>query len=395
VKNSYGRQKIRSLAMKILKTVVVGTGGRSRAHLPIIRILSDKYKLTAVCDIDEDRSKAVASEMGVNAYTDIELMLDKEKPDVCLIATQAESHHVVAQAVANRKINILTETPIALTVPCADIMIKSAQKNGVLIEVSENVRRWPHERLKRMIVEQGLIGYIKEFYLSYTSGSYHGISGIRAILASEAVSVVGEFPDEEDVRERGLIEWSNGIKGKYEYNSSKGNYWEIIGSKGALKGSELLMYDGDKKINIVTETTGEGANKTVKKSYVDTNPPVVWESPFQSYALPGADDVSVANVWCSLYDGIVNGKQLDYGAENGKKDVELLMAIRGSATEGGKKISLPMTEPTEHEKILHSEFKAVYGVDIMDMTLDHLKVKYTLPDRLREFMYYGRIIAKK
>ena len=157
--------------MAILKTVVVGTGGRSRAHLPIIRILSDKYKLTAVCDIDEDRSKAVASEMGVNAYTDIELMLDKEKPDVCLIATQAESHHVVAQALANRKVNILTETPIALTVPCADIMIKSAQKNGVLLEVSENVRRWPHERLKRMIVEQGLIGDVSEFYLSYTSGS--------------------------------------------------------------------------------------------------------------------------------------------------------------------------------------------------------------------------------
>ena len=381
--------------MAILKTVVVGTGGRSRAHLPIIRILSDKYKLTAVCDIDEDRSKAVASEMGVNAYTDIELMLDKEKPDVCLIATQAESHHVVAQALANRKVNILTETPIALTVPCADIMIKSAQKNGVLLEVSENVRRWPHERLKRMIVEQGLIGDVSEFYLSYTSGSYHGISGIRAILASEAVSVIGEFPDEDDVRERGLIEWSNGIKGKYEYNTSRSNYWEIIGSKGALKGSELHIYDGNKKINIVTETTGEGTNKTVKKSYVDTNPSVVWESPFQAYALPGADDVSVGNVWCSLYDGIVHGKQLDYGAENGKKDVELLMAIRGSATEGGKRISLPMTEPTEHEKLLHSEFKTVYGVDIMDMTLEHLKVKYTLPDRLREFMYYGRIIAKK
>jgi len=378
--------------MIILKTVVVGTGGRSRAHLPIIRILSDKFKLVAVCDIDDEKAKAVASELGVNAYTDIELMLDKEKPDVCLIATQAEGHHVVAQALADKKINILTETPIALTVPCADLMIKSAQKNGVLLEVSENVRRWPHERLKRMIVEQGLIGDISEFYLTYTSGSYHGISGIRAILASEAVSVIGEFPNEDDVRERGLIEWSNGIKGKYEYNTSKGNYWEIIGSKGALRGGILHIYDGDKKINIVTETVGEGGSKTVKRSYVDTDPPVAWESPFQAYSLPGADDVAVANVWCSLYDGIVNDKQLDYGGENGKKDVELLMAIRGSATEDGKKINLPMTEPTEHEKILHSEFKKVYGVDIMDMTLEHLKVKYTLPDRLREFMYYGRIM---
>lgn len=381
--------------MKILKTAVVGTGGRSRAHLPIIRKLTDKYKLIAVCDVDEERAKTVASEMGVNAYTDIELMLDKEKPDVCLIATQAESHHVIAQVLAEKKVNILTETPIALTVPCAEVMIKSAQKNGVLLEVSENVRRWPHERLKRKIVEQGFLGDISEFYLSYTSGSYHGISGVRAILGSEAVSVVGEFPNEDSVRERGLIEWSNGIKGKYEYSTSKGNYWEVIGNKGALRGGELHLYDGDKKLKIITETIGEEASKTINRSYAETDPPVVWESPFQAYPLPGADDVAVANAWCSLYDGIVHGKQLDYGAENGKKDVELLMAIRGSATEGGRKINLPMTEPTEHEKLLHSEFKNVYGVDIMDLTLDHLKVKYTLPDRLREFMYYGRIIVGK
>jgi predicted dehydrogenase len=274
-------------------------------------------------------------------------------------------------------------------------MIKSAQKNGVLLEVSENVRRWPHERLKRKIVEQGFLGDISEFYLSYTSGSYHGISGVRAILGSEAVSVVGEFPNEDSVRERGLIEWSNGIKGKYEYSTSKGNYWEVIGNKGALRGGELHLYDGDKKLKIITETIGEEASKTINRSYAETDPPVVWESPFQAYPLPGADDVAVANAWCSLYDGIVHGKQLDYGAENGKKDVELLMAIRGSATEGGRKINLPMTEPTEHEKLLHSEFKNVYGVDIMDLTLDHLKVKYTLPDRLREFMYYGRIIVGK
>jgi len=380
--------------MKILRTTVIGTGGRSRAHLPIIRILSDKFKLVAICDIDEERSNAVATEFGVNGYTDIEKMLSTEKPDVCLIATQAESHHVIAQVLAEKKIHILTETPIALTVPCANKMIESAEKNGVLLEVSENVRRWPHERLKRVIADAGILGEIKEFYLSYTSGSYHGISGIRNILASEAISVVGEFPQEEEVRERGFIEWSKGIKGVYEYNKSKNNYWEIIGTKGVLKGGELHLNEGDKKLKIITETVNLAESKTVSRSYVETDPPIVWENPMKNYALQGADEVAVANAWISLYDGIVNDKPLDYGGENGKKDVELLMAIRGSATENGKKISLPLTTATEHEKILHSEFKNVYGIDIMDLTLDHLRKKYTLPDRLREFMYYGRILKK-
>jgi predicted dehydrogenase len=39
--------------MTILNAAVVGPGGRARAHLPIIRLLSDKYRLVAVCDVDE------------------------------------------------------------------------------------------------------------------------------------------------------------------------------------------------------------------------------------------------------------------------------------------------------------------------------------------------------
>ncbi len=378
--------------MAILKAVVIGTGVRARAHYPIINKLTDKYKLMAVCDIDEERASSTAKELGVNAHTDIEQMLDKEKPDVCLIAIQADGHHVAAQVLAERKIHMLTETPIAITVPCADIMIDSAKKNGVFLEVSENVRRWPHERLKRMIVENGLLGDIKEFYLSYTSGSYHGASGIRAILGSEAVSVVGEFPQGDDIRERGHIDWSGGIKGIYEYKKSRGNYWEIKGSKGELLGGELHIYEGDKRLKIITETVGDEGKKTVKRSFVETEPPIVWESHLQEYPLPGVDDVAVADAWCSLYNAIVHGKELDYGGENAKKDVELLMAVRGSATEG-RGIHLPMSEPNQHEKDLHSEFKKVYGVDIMEMTLEHLKKRYLLPDRLRELMYYGRTIS--
>lgn len=370
--------------MTILNTAVVGSGGRAGAHFPVIRRLSDKYKLTAVCDIDEERAKAVAAEMKANPYSDLEEMLDKEKLDVCLIATQAESHHAIARVLAERKINIITETPIALTMPCADMMIKAASENGVLLEVSENARRWPHERLKRIIVERGLIGDVTEFYLSYTSGSYHGISAVRAILRSEAQSVVGEFPDEDNVRERGLIEWSDGIRGKYEYNKSRGNYWEIIGSKGAIRGNQLHLYEGDRKLNIITETIGD----KVKRAYVQTEPEVSWENPLQDYILPGADDVAVADAWCSLYNGVVHGKRLDYGGKNGRKDIELLMAIRESAAKGGEKISLPLTEITGREKLIHSEFEKAYGVDMLKMDL---KQKYTLPGNLRELMYYGKI----
>ena len=376
--------------MTILKAAVIGPGGRAKAHLSVLPKLSDRYRLVAVCDIDEARAGAVASEMGVRAYTDLEDMLRREKPDVCLIAVQAEIHHTVARILAEHKVHILTETPIAITVACADAMIRAAADNGVLLEVSENVRRWPHERLKREIVAQGRIGDVTGFYLSYTSGSYHGMGGIRAILGTEALRVTGEFPPEAHVSERGVIAWSGGIRGTYERNTERKNHWEIVGTMGAIRGRQLHLFEGDRTFDIVLETGGEGAGKTVRRACVHTDPEISWDSPLQAYALPQADDVAVADAWCSLYDAVVDGKALDYGGESGKRDIELLTAIRTSALAGGREISLPLTAITDYEKQVHSAFGEIYGVDILDLTPQHLRRKYDLPGRLRELMFYGR-----
>ncbi|MEM2303439.1 MAG: Gfo/Idh/MocA family oxidoreductase, partial [Candidatus Bathyarchaeia archaeon] len=131
---------------------IVGAGSRARSHISVLLKLRDKYRLVAVCDVDVLRAKSVADNVGVKAYDDLEKMLSEEKLDACLIAVQAEGHHVVANTLAQKGIHILTETPIAITVACADYMIKAARENGVLLEVSENVPRWPQERLKQKIV---------------------------------------------------------------------------------------------------------------------------------------------------------------------------------------------------------------------------------------------------
>jgi hypothetical protein len=70
--------------------------------------------------------------------------------------------------------------------------------------------------------------------------------------------------------------------------------------------------------------------------------------------------------------------------------MELLLAIRESATEGGKRVSLPLTEVTGHEELIHREFEKVYGIDMLGLSLQHLKQKYTLPGRLKDVLYQGR-----
>jgi len=378
--------------MSHLKAGIIGVGARAQSHIPTLLKLRDKYRLVAVCDVDAARVKSIAEETGAKPYTDIEEMLDKEKLDACLIAVQAEGHHIIAKTLAERGIHTLTETPIAITVACADQMIKASRENDVVLEISENVPRWPHERVKQKVVAANILGKVKGFYLSYTSGSYHGIAAIRSILKTEAESVVGEFPPKDSVLERAEILLRNGVRGIYEFNRERGNYWEITGTKGALRGIELHIFEGDQRLQIQTEKVEVDGELKISGAKVATQPEISFQNPLGGYVLADYDSVAVADAWISLYEAVVNSKPLTYGAENARKDVELLMAIRESESRSGVRVDLPLKAAVEHEKLIHMEFAKVYGLDPLDMSLKHLKIRYALPERLRELMYYGRIL---
>ncbi len=353
--------------MKRLKIAVVGTGGRARAHLSTIPKLEPIYQLVGVCDIDSERATETAQRLSVSGYTDIETLIEMESPDVILITVGPDGHHVITEVAASHGVHVITETPISTTLPCADRMIDAARQYGVKLEVAENVWRWPHERLKRKIVDAGLIGEITHAHLWYTSGSYHGMNAIRTLVGSAAVRVIGHAKEIGDSSwEAGVVEFENGVSLIYELPTRRrGNYWEIDGTKGAIVGNELLLYReaGTETYPIQTVTAEVDGTTIVDHARVDTDPPVIWENPLKAFGLADADDVARGAELHSIYRAIVEGVEPEYGAVNGRTDQEVLIAIRESARTGGQPIDLPLTEITGHEENLHREYRERYGVD--------------------------------
>ncbi len=357
--------------MRKLKIAVVGTGGRARAHLNTIPKLKSIYQLVGVCDIDRERAAETAQQLSISGYTDIETLVEEESPDVILITVPPDGHHVVTEIAASRGVHVITETPISTTLPCADRMIDAAARYGVNLEVAENVWRWPHERLKRKIVDAGLIGEITHAHLWYTSGSYHGINAIRTLVGSEAVRVVGHAKQIGGTSwEVGVVEFENGVSLVYELPTRRrGNYWEIDGTEGAIVGNELVLYQkgGAESYPIHTVTTEIDGVAVVDHARVDTDPPVIWENPLKAFGLADSDDVARGAELHSIYRAIVEGVEPEYGAVNGRTDQEILIAIRESARSGGKPIDLPLTEITGHEEDLHREYRERYGVHPFDV----------------------------
>ena len=356
--------------MEKLKIAVVGTGGRSRAHLSTIPKLEPIYQLVGVCDIDQNRAAEVAQQMSVSGYTDIETLIEAESPDVILITVPPDGHHVITEVAASHGVHVITETPISTTLPCADRMIDAAARYGVKLEVAENVWRWPQERLKRKIVDAGLIGEITHAHLWYTSGSYHGMNAIRTLVQSEPVRVVGHAKEIGGSSwEVGVVEFENGVSLVYELPTRRrGNYWEIDGTEGAIVGNELILYRGagTKTYPIQTITTEVNGVTIVDHARVDIDPPIIWENPLKTYGLGDADDVARGAELHSIYQAIAEEIEPEYGAVNGRTDQEILIAIRESARNGGQPIDLPLTEITGHEENLHQEYREKYGVNPFD-----------------------------
>ena len=356
--------------MEKLKIAVVGTGGRAGAHLNTIPKLKSIYRLVGVCDIDKERATETAQRLSISGYTDIETLIEEESPDVILITVPPDGHHVITEIAASHGVHVITETPISTTLPCADRMIDAAMRYGVKLEVAENVWRWPHERLKRKIVDAGLIGEITHAHLWYTSGSYHGMNAIRTLVDSEAVHVVGHTKEIGGTSwEVGVVEFENGVSLVYELPTRRrGNYWEIDGTEGAIVGNELLLYreTGTESYPIQTLTAEINGVTVVDHARVDTNPPVIWENPLKAFGLADSDDVARGAELHSIYQAIVEGVEPEYGAVNGRTDQEILIAIRESARNGGKPIALPLTTITGHEEDLHREYRARYGVSPFD-----------------------------
>ena len=69
------------------KTAMLGCGGRARGHADAYRFVK-RGKLAAICDMNAERLNTFGDDFGISSrYTDLDEMLEKEKPDVLHIVT--------------------------------------------------------------------------------------------------------------------------------------------------------------------------------------------------------------------------------------------------------------------------------------------------------------------
>lgn len=254
----------------MLKAAVIGVGAIGRNHARVYREINKDVELVAVADTFAETATQVGNSRHVAAYSDIEEMLDTEKPDLVSVSVPTEAHLEVATLALARGIHVLVEKPIASTIEQAHDMINLADKMGVVLAVGHVERHNPAITELSRRLQEGALGKIFQMTARRVGPFPARIRDVGVVLdlathdldvmcsiAQEPVvrvaaeTIFGINTDREDMV-NGMLRFANGVVGVLDINwmtPTKIREFSVVGALGMFRVNyltqELYFYEND------------------------------------------------------------------------------------------------------------------------------------------------------
>ena len=143
--------------MKKLGVAVIGTGQWGKNHVRTYKELPST-ELVAICDVNPERAKAMASKYGVKAYSDSSQMLKNKEIEAVNVCTWSTILAKEALKALRAGKHVLVEKPMATNTQQAEKLVKTAQENGLHLTVGFLMRFIPGLQSMRQSVENKKIG---------------------------------------------------------------------------------------------------------------------------------------------------------------------------------------------------------------------------------------------
>jgi len=346
-----------------LKYAIIGCGRISPNH--IAAAVENELEIVSLCDVKENKMEDAISKFNLSQeipqYIDYKEMIQKEKPQLVAICTESGKHGQIAIDCIKAGCNLIIEKPIALSLEEADEIIKKAKEKDVKVCACHQNRFNKSVQKIREAVEDSRFGKLlygtahirwnrgEDYYKqapwrgtweqdggALMNQCIHNIDLLRWLMGNEIIEVVGmtdnlkhDFIDAEDLG-MALIKFSNGSYGMIEgttniYPTNFEETLHLFGEKGTIKA-------GGKSVNIIEEWRfGDGLDDPaeVKEKY--------HENPTSVYGF-GHNPL-----YADVIDSIKNNRQPYVTAEDGRRALELVLAIYKSASEG-RRIKFPLND---------------------------------------------------
>lgn len=147
---------------KIVTVSIIGVGARGgEAYGRYISTLTDKYKITSICDINPIRLDKYGSVFGIdeeNKFLSEEEFFKKKRSDLLLICTLDKLHIRMAQKALELGYDILLEKPVSDNADELEELLKKAQNTNSKVVVCHVLRYTVMVKKLKSLLDSGSIG---------------------------------------------------------------------------------------------------------------------------------------------------------------------------------------------------------------------------------------------
>ena len=160
---------------KKFRTALIGCGWWGKNILREA-ITSGRVKIVGLCDVDSS-TRTVAAEQVTDlngdapkVYNDFRGLLEKEKPEIVLIATPDHWHALQTIAAVKAGAHVFVEKPTGHTVNESRAMLRAARASGRVVQVGLHRRIGPHHVSAMKFLKSGAVGDVGMVRLFAHSG---------------------------------------------------------------------------------------------------------------------------------------------------------------------------------------------------------------------------------
>lgn len=164
-----------------LRVAVVGAGDWGAQHARIFAERADT-DLVGVLGRRPDRTAQRAAQYATTAYTDLDTMIDTERPDLVTACLPNREHYEITLRLIRRGVPLLVEKPLVFDLEEADRLLAEADRRGLFFAINFNHRFAEPVLRAKQAIDEGLLGEI-----TFASWRFGGEGGPGASVEANLV----------------------------------------------------------------------------------------------------------------------------------------------------------------------------------------------------------------
>lgn len=327
----------------------IGCGQKGTSHARS-HVLVGRSQIVAAADPDEENLALFCERFDVPGYTDHRELLAKEEFDIASAILNSRNNPgiVIDCAQTNGIKAIQSEKPIAERLADADAMVAACKANSVWYACGDVERNWSYYWKAREILESGELGEVLSvtcFSVSPRRWDVQGLSLMRMFAFDSDVAWVTGWVHGDAVSDydtggySGHLRFTNGIDGYLHRRQGARTGIEVVCTKGVFESDHRYMRmrkvdDNGPSWSRLSEIEG----LFPEELYQGTR---VGEYDEEGWRHPGTRCLHTVE---SLIEAVENSIEPRGNGDNGRKTLEITIALRESHRRGNTPVQLPLED---------------------------------------------------